>query len=140
MRIYRNGYRAAVSFLWAAFVACQDSTAPHHQTFADMTVTTTTTGDALDPDGYALSASGVVSARWRVGPNDTITRRLSAGRYTITLSDVNPNCSLSDPGPFALTLAQGQTPALRIAVTCLSQTPPTQTGAILVGVSSQSYL
>ena len=90
-------------------------------------VTTATTGDTLDPDGYSVEIDGTSTA---VGINDTVTiGDLAAGTYAVTLSDIADNCSLSDTTAMSVTLAGGDTANVDFGVTC---TAPLPTGTVVV--------
>src|SRR6185436_19277007 len=81
-----SGGTASTSFA----VSC---TAPPPQT-GDLSVSTSTTGLNVDPDGYTLTLDG--STTRAIGTNASTTfSALPAGSHTVVLSGVAGNCSVS---------------------------------------------
>jgi len=123
--------RSPFGFLLAVTaMACHHSTSPSPT--SSIVVNSLTTGVSFDPDGYVLDVMGPVTDQIRVGTNGTKTLAFpQAGSYTIAVSDVSPNCTLADPGPFQVTLVEGQTDTLALAATCTHAN-----GAIVVAIIS----
>src|SRR5207237_5466625 len=60
----------------------------------NLTVSTSTSGSNLDPDGYTVTVDG--GASQAVGTNGSVTfSGLSAASHTVVLSGVARNCSVS---------------------------------------------
>ncbi|HEY7563841.1 MAG TPA: hypothetical protein VIA81_02855 [Acidimicrobiia bacterium] len=79
-------------------------------------VTSVTTGDLVDPDGYSLSLDGVARA---IQPNATITLSdLSPGNHDVELGGVAPNCTLTGQNPRTVEVASGTVTRLTLEVTC----------------------
>lgn len=94
-------------------------------------VVTSTTGSALDPDGYSLTVDD--GKAQPLAPNDVDTvPSLTVGTHTVTLAGVAPNCLLGGVNPRTVDVAAGGVARLRFEVTC-SQTEPVS-GAIQVSV------
>src|SRR5438128_2192609 len=91
-------------------------TAPPPQT-GNLTVTASTTGSNLDPDGYTATVDG--GASQSVGTNGSVTfPGLSAGSHSVALSGVAANCSVSGANPQTVTVPSGGTATASFAVSC----------------------
>ena len=84
----------------------------------DLTVTTTTTGSSLDPDGYAVMVDG--------GPGQAITTNgsvtfsgLAEGSHGVTLSGLAANCAVSGANPQTVTVPAGGAASTSFAVSCV---------------------
>src|SRR5437764_6132221 len=103
------GGTAATSFS----VSC---TAPPRET-GNLTVTASTTGSNLDPDGYTATVDG--GASQSVGTNGSVTfTGLSAGSHSVALSGLAANCSVSGANPQTVTVPSGGTATATFAVSC----------------------
>lgn len=101
-------------------------------TSGDLAVTTTTTGDNRDPDGYTVTVGGSSQA---IGINDSKTfPGLAAGGYAVELTGVASNCAVSGPNPRTVTVSAGATASTTFAVTCTALPPPT--GSLRVTTST----
>src|SRR5436190_799762 len=84
-------------------------------------ITNLTGGADLDPTGYVLGAGGVV--RGGIGVNTTADLpRLFAGTYSVELSDVASNCTVSGDNPRMLAVTEGATTTSTFQVTCVHTT------------------
>src|SRR5438094_1406948 len=91
-------------------------TAPPPQT-GNLTVTTSTTGSNLDPDGYTATVDG--GASQAIGTNGSVTfSGLSAGSHSVALSGLAANCSVSGANPQTVTVPSGGTATATFAVSC----------------------
>jgi len=91
-------------------------TAPPPQT-GNLTVTASTTGSNLDPDGYTATVDG--GASQSVGTNGSVTfTGLSAGSHSVALSGLAANCSVSGANPQTVTVPSGGTATATFAVSC----------------------
>lgn len=80
-------------------------------------VTSVTQGEALDPDGFALSLDAR-PAQW-MGPNASLTLAdLPSGTHTLTISGLAPNCALSSPNPVTATVPAGGVTRVAFEVVC----------------------
>jgi hypothetical protein len=119
------GGSSATSFA----ITCQ---APPPPTTGNLSVSTTTSGSNLDPDGYTATVDG--SASQSVGDNATITfPNLSAGSHTVVLSGVASNCTAGN-GSQTVTVPAGGSASAAFAVSC--QAPPPTTGSLTVTTST----
>jgi hypothetical protein len=86
-----------------------------------------TTGSAPDSTGYVVAINGAQSRT--IGINDSTTYTLAPGTYTVSLSDVAANCTVTN-GASSRTAAvtAGQTATTSFAVDCPA--PPQQTRAL----------
>ncbi len=82
-----------------------------------LTITTSTTGVELDPDGYSFSVDG--QAAQPIGAQATVTvDRLGDGQHTIELSGMAPNCAVEGENPRTVTVASGATATVAFAIVC----------------------
>jgi len=87
-------------------------------------VSTSTTGVDLDGDGYTLTLDGEVSQA--IATNGSVTyTQLSAGDYSLALSGVAANCTLSAANPRSVTVRSGATVSTTFALSCA----PTRSGS-----------
>jgi hypothetical protein len=89
-------------------------------TTGDLTVTTSTSGANLDPDGYTATLDG--GASQAIAINDRVTfTSLTPGTHSVALSGVAANCTVSGSNPQTVTVSAGGTATVAFSVTC---TPP----------------
>jgi hypothetical protein len=82
-----------------------------------LSITTSTGGIELDPDGYSLVVDGVQGQP--IGLEATLTvERLSDGEHTIELAGVASNCVAEGENPRTVTVRAGSTTSVEFAVTC----------------------
>lgn len=84
-------------------------------------VTTTTTGVDLDADGYGVAITNDALGGWTVylpanGNNTLMDAR--EGTYSVSLNGLAPNCVAAASNPISVTVVNGQTSRLALAVTC----------------------
>jgi TolB protein len=89
--------------------------------FGTLEVTTTMSGDDLDPNGYSVTASGAISQTVPAAGSEVVTIRLPAGDYTVTLSDIALNCDAAPAAP-TVTVPSGGTTAVGVDVSCATAT------------------
>jgi len=91
-----------------------------------LVVTTATTGDTIDADGYSVTAGTTAMS---IGVNDTVTfADVQAGDVAVVLSDVAANCSVADSASRTATIAGSDTVSVDFQITC---TAPV-TGTVIV--------
>jgi WD40-like Beta Propeller Repeat len=79
-------------------------------------VSTATTGESLDPDGYLATLDGAPGRP--VGSNDTITfTGVTAGDHRVTLTGVAPNCAVGGENPRTVTVG-ADAAGTRFEITC----------------------
>lgn len=80
-------------------------------------VTTTTTGRALDPDGYGIALNG--GAVQLVGANDTrVLSDLAVIDHDVVLTGVAENCTLAGPNPRTIEVLGGETASVSFELSC----------------------
>src|SRR5439155_1751106 len=123
-------YRLVASALGFQARSDQFEIKPPPPTTGGLTVTTSTSGSDLDPDGYTVTVDAGNSQP--IGPNSTgVTfTNLSAGNHPVVLSGVASNCSVSGGTSHTVTVIAGQTISHGFTVTCTA-IPPT-TGDLVV--------
>ena len=106
---------------------------PPPPTTGDLTVTTSTGGSNIDPDGYTVTVDG--NASKSIGANGSVTfSGLSGGNHSVALSGVAANCSVSGDNPRTVSVPAGGTASTSFAVSCAA--PPPQTGNLTVTTST----
>jgi len=84
-------------------------------------VTTSTTGSSLDPDGYTVTVNGQ-SQTIATNNSTGITFTLAAGSYSVALSGVAANCTVTSANPQQVSVPSGGTVTAAFTVSC--STPP----------------
>jgi hypothetical protein len=92
-------------------------------------ITTTSSGNPPDPDGYSVSVDGGPGQAILPGVS-LIVPGLSVGAHTIELAGLAANCRVSGQNPRGVTVAQGQTAEVSFTITCAANT-----GGLTVTVS-----
>src|SRR2546421_144635 len=91
-------------------------TAPPPQT-GNLTVSTSTSGSNVDPDGYTITVDG--GASQALGTNGSVTYTgLAAGSHSVALSGVAANCSVSGANPQSVNVPSGGTATASFTVSC----------------------
>jgi Tol biopolymer transport system component len=107
-----------VAFVTCTLAGCGDSTGPTiATTTGSLLVTTVTTGDTLDLDGYAFMLDDTVSEA--LGINDSLTFvDLAPVDHTVELHVVQVNCTLRDDLRQIVSVTAGDTARAVFEVTC----------------------
>lgn len=100
-----------------------------------LTVTTSTTGSNLDPDGYTVVVDGGAASQ-PIATNGSVTFTGPAGDHTIALSGVAANCTVSGANPRTVTVPAGGSTSTTFAVSCAAVTAGRVTGQGQVGTGS----
>lgn len=96
----------------------------------NLAVTTTTSGEDLDPDGYEIEIDGAPSGA--IGTDDTrVFSGLPTGDRLVELTGLAVNCAVQGDNPRVRTITDGQTTLTTFAVVCAITT-----GSIEVTVST----
>jgi hypothetical protein len=108
-------------------------------TTGDLTVTTTTGGSDLDPDGYTVSVGG---SSQPIPTNGSVTfRGLQAGTQSVALSGIASNCTVSGANPITVTVPAGGVGHADFAISCVALPPPVVTAGgdqtVLIGALFQ---
>ena len=99
----------------------------------DLTVTTSTTGSSLDPDGYTVAVDG--GSAQAIGINSSVDYPdLAAGNHTVAIAGVASTCTVSGGTSRTVSVPSGGTATTTFTVTCT--TPPPPTGDLTVTVST----
>jgi hypothetical protein len=98
-------------------------------TTGSVTVTATTTGTDLDPNGYAVQVDafrvpgGGFQKGGTIGTTGTVTiTGVPAGNVTVTLREVALNCDPVDANPRIVSVAVGGTTAVAFTISCAPAT------------------
>lgn len=97
-------------------------------TTGTLSITTATTGAI--PPGYTVTATGPsfpTGTSAPIGANANVTATVEAGVYTVGLSAVPTNCTVSTaegPNPREVTVLAGGTGSTTFSVNCTATTPP----------------
>jgi hypothetical protein len=106
-----------------------DPTTP--PTTGTLEVTTSTTGDQPDPDGYTVQVDAEPAQIIGSAATLRITD-VAAGSHTIQLSGVAANCTVSSDNPRTVSVTAGEATAATFAIAC---TPAPATGSLEVTFS-----
>jgi len=88
-----------------------------------LTVSTSTSGSSLDPDGYTVTVDGG-SAR-AIGINAGVSYTgLTPGNHTVAISGVATNCTVSGGTSRTVSVPSGGTAATTFSVTCTAPNQP----------------
>src|SRR5207248_2873398 len=110
------GQTATVSFT----VDCPTAPPPT----GSLTVTTSTTGGTLDPDGYTFTVDG--GSGRAIGINTSVTvDGLSPGSHTVVLSGIAANCSVSGGTSRTVIVTARESATASFTVDCPPPPPPT---------------
>lgn len=94
-------------------------------TKGDIAVTTATSGVDLDPDGYTVTLD--LTASQAIGTNGTVAfKALEAGTYSVQISGVADNCTLSDSDSRTVTVTAGAVSSVAFNVTCAATSAMTR--------------
>lgn len=89
--------------------------------FGVMRVTTATSGEEIDPDGYALSVDGASGPA--IGTDETLDLTdVTSGVHQLELVDVASNCEVTGENPRSVTVPAGGQTAATFSVTCAAST------------------
>src|SRR5207247_10634259 len=97
------------------------SCAPVGSGSGSLTVTTSTTGYNLDPDGYTVTIDGTNSEP--IATNGSVTFTAPAGANPVALSGVAANCTSRRANPQTVTVTAGGAATTTFAVTCGAPPP-----------------
>src|SRR5438876_1110565 len=117
-----NGYtlRATASQLTAA---TSNSFAVTPPPSVSLRVTTSTSGDNLDTDGYTVTVDGTTSQSIASNSSTGVTfTGLSVSSHTVELTGVANNCTVTAPNPRTVAVTDGATAVTAFVVTCSALT------------------
>jgi len=86
-------------------------------TTGSIRLTTSTSGEDLDEDGYSISIDGFPLGPIGLNGSQTVSN-LAAGDHTLVLAGLAFNCSVSGDNPRTVTVTSGQEATVSLAVTC----------------------
>src|SRR5207244_1547723 len=99
----------------------------------NLTVSTSTTGSNMKPDGHTATVDG--GASQGIATNGSVTfTALAAGSHTVVLSGVAGNCTVSSGTSRSVDVPSGGTASTAFAVSCAATPPPT--GNLTVSAST----
>jgi Tol biopolymer transport system component len=114
---------ASLLSLFAAVLfsaGCGDDNGSSPPQTGTLGITTVTTGDNTDADGYTFSVNG--GASQAIGINATASvPNMSPGSYTVVLSGVAANCTV-DAASKTATVTAGATATVTFNIACVSET------------------
>lgn len=111
-----------------AVASCDDGTEPSAP--GTLVVSTSTSGNEPDPDGYLLTIDGAQSLA--LDQSGTIEAELLSGRHSLRLLGVAEHCSVASPTSVEVDVPPGGTTAVAFAVNCATtgaRISTTSTGA-----------
>jgi hypothetical protein len=99
-----------------------------------VTITTGTTGESLDPDGYAFVIDG--GNAQPIGLEATVRLDgLVAGDHTVRLRGASANCTIAGDNPRTVTVASGASTTVAFTVACVAATGALQVTTATSGPS-----
>ncbi len=112
---------AALAVVVPLCMACGDSDKGHPTDTSPMTgslvVSTTTTGDEIDADGYQVTIGGGDTRV--IDPTGSLTfADLKTGIYVVELSGVAPNCEVNGSNRRSVTITENAATEARFAIAC----------------------
>ena len=110
------------------------SCAPIGSGSGSLTVTTSTTGYNLDPDGYTVTIDGTNSQP--IVTNASVTVTAPAGANPVALSGVAANCTVSEANPQTAAVPAGGAATTTFTVTCGAPPPADVSGHVQLGWGS----
>jgi hypothetical protein len=121
------GYTLSAAFAGATPVGESDSfnvipVPPPPPPPGNLTISTSTTGANLDPDGYAVALDGGTSSPIGINTNITVSS-VAAGDHSLSLSGVASNCAVTGANPRTVTVPPGGTAQTSFAITCAAPPP-----------------
>ena len=120
-------------------LACGGSTEPEPEPdpAGHLRVTTQTSGQAPDFDGYVITVSGLEAQP--LGANASLLfEDLDPGQYSLQLAGIAQNCTLAGSNPRAVTVADDATTEVVVEIACLASRP-TATQATAVQLDGRPY-
>src|SRR5437016_2173055 len=89
-------------------------------TTGNLTVSNSTTGSNLDPDGYTVTVSGPAgtSSKTMATNGNVSFADIPAGSYQVTLSGAAANCTVTSPNPQTANVTSGETATTSFTVSC----------------------
>jgi len=108
-------------------------------TTGDLTVTTTTSGSDLDPDGYTVTVDGTDRAIPTNSSGITFSG-LAAGPHTVGLSSVASNCSVSGSNPRNADVPAGGVGRADFTISCTALPPPQNHAPVVNAGGDQTIL
>ncbi len=104
-------------------------------TTGSLTVSATTTGSDLDPDGYSVSVDG--GSAQAISDNGSVTfNNLASGSHTAAITGLASNCSASSTSQ-GVTVPAGGSASASFAITCVAP-PPTNHPPVVNAGGNQS--
>jgi hypothetical protein len=95
---------------------------PAPPTTGALTVTASTSGAELDPNGYTVTVAG--ESRALAVDGATTFTGIAAGTQSVALSGVAANCTVAGENPREVTVPAGGTATTTFAVNCTATPPP----------------
>jgi len=89
----------------------------------NLTVSTSTTGSSLDPDGYTVTVDGGSAQAIGINASASYTS-LSAGNHTVAISGVASNCTVSGGTSRTVSVPAGGTATTTFSVSCVTPNSP----------------
>src|SRR5437763_9036947 len=100
-------------------------------TTGNLTVSNSTTGSNLDPDGYTVTVSGPAgtASKTMATNGDVSFANIPPGSYQVTLSGAAANCTVTSANPQTANVTSGGTATTTFSVSCAATTT---TGNLMV--------
>jgi hypothetical protein len=111
----------AFSLTLAATIGCNGDDVIAPPTTGTLEITTSTTGEEPDQDGYSVQLDAEPAQA--IGLEATVTRTdVAVGSHTVLLGEVAGNCEVAGENPRPVSIAGGDTIRINFTVTCTATT------------------
>ena len=105
---------------------------PSDSSTGSIEVAVTTSGEAVDPDGYTVSVDGSAGRAIAVEGNLTV-EDVSVGVHSVALQGLAQNCAVQGGNPRSVTVSENATATVAFSVTCSRVTGSIQVAVATVG-------
>jgi TolB protein len=133
----RLGTLAVSLVLSAVMLACSGDDDPSGPSTGTINVTTATTGESPDADGYTVSVDGGQAQAVAATGSLQLTG-VAAGNHSVGLGGVAANCTVAGDNPRSVTVTAGAAATAAFAVTCVSTAPTTGSISVTVATTGAS--
>jgi Tol biopolymer transport system component len=119
--------------LVSAIAACGGGSDLVEPTTGTIHITTATTGDEQDADGYTVQVDGGTAQAIAAAGEISVTA--DSGSHGVRLDGVAANCSVAGDNPRAITVTDDQTTEVAFAIACTATTVPSGSAQITTATS-----
>jgi Tol biopolymer transport system component len=122
-----------VVVLVSVLAACGGGSDLVEPTTGTIHISTATTGDEPDADGYTVQVDGGTAQAIAAAGEISVTA--DSGSHTVRLDGVAANCALAGDNPRTISVADDETTEVAFAITCTATTVPTGSAQVTTATS-----